>query len=244
MGELQKFTKLQDKLPSMGYDGVIIKDEKTGEVREMKVFNPNQIKTKSQLTDIWKQVHKEIPTRKPPVYVKAKKEAVGTTIRKITGVRKIKDVINLPESTLLNLKLKSEVKGAKEGLRAGKDIGKITGEIKGGKRGLRTGLRVGKKVGLEAGKEIGKTRLDRYKAKLVEKARIKRALKSVFKKYRHPEKSVDFATLKEIEGIQSKMDITKPSQLGETTIDELEGLAYKVAMLRKRGRQVFLESVK
>ncbi|MEA3346516.1 MAG: hypothetical protein U9Q21_00310, partial [Candidatus Auribacterota bacterium] len=103
---------------------------------------------------------------------------------------------------------------------------------------------IGIKAGLEVGKAVGKEKLTAYKAKLSEKMRIQRALKSVFKKYRHPEKSVDFATLKEIESIQSKMAITKPSQLGETTIDELESLAYKVAKLRKKGRQMFFKKRK
>lgn len=56
--------QITDKLKSMGHDGVIVNEITDAGVipkAEIVVFNPSQIKTRSQLTDIWKKAHEKSP---------------------------------------------------------------------------------------------------------------------------------------------------------------------------------------
>lgn len=57
-GQVRQFTShLQD----LGYDGVIIK--RGGDAVETVIFEPSQIKTKSQLTDIWNEANKSLSSK-------------------------------------------------------------------------------------------------------------------------------------------------------------------------------------
>jgi len=50
MGDQQAFLRIADSLQKQGYDGTILTDEKTGEVRELSVFDLSQIKSADAIT--------------------------------------------------------------------------------------------------------------------------------------------------------------------------------------------------